>query len=115
MTGIKIHGGILDDLVVGLDSESGVIACIIDVTYRKDTEPQVKFNATGLNSKLGERLIWIKDANLTIGDKLSFEIINTDNFTQSLKNKEMSSDDVAKKKLDAYHKLKAELIAEGLL
>lgn len=115
MTGIKIHGGNLDELIVGLDSESGVIACIIDITYRKNTEPQIKFNATGVNSKLGERLIWVKDANLTIGDKFSFEIINTDKFSQYKKNTEMSSDDVAKKKLAAYHKLKDELIADGLL
>ncbi len=115
MIGIRLRGKNLDELIIGLDSDSGVIACIIDITYGKGVEPQVKFNATGLNSKMGERLTWIKDANLAIGDKISFEIINTDKFTQSKINVEVSKEELARKKLAAFQKLKEELTADGLL
>lgn len=115
MIGIRMRGKNLDELIIGLDADSGVIACIIDITYGKDIKPQVKFNATGLNSKVGERVTWIKDANLAIGDKFSFEIIDTDKFTQPKINVEISKEEIIRKKLAAFRKLKKELTADGLL
>ncbi|NMM49766.1 hypothetical protein [Marinigracilibium pacificum] len=70
---------------------------------------------SGLESDADEEFIW-DTLTLSVGDKVEFEVVETDNVTIPNKVfKNESADLILKAKLDAYNKMKLELEEKGLI